>query len=103
MDQFFALAIHDADVHLTPVQIDSAVELRGGCIILHMFVKCGAVRHRLMLIVNAGSARTLPALQLMLPKNPKGLDGSIKPAAGNAGIAPQLASEHHWPGVPEPE
>jgi hypothetical protein len=26
-----------------------------------------------------------------------------KPAAGNAGIAPQLAIEHHWPGLPEPE
>ena len=26
-----------------------------------------------------------------------------KPAAGNAGIAPQLAIGHHWPGVPEPE
>jgi len=25
-----------------------------------------------------------------------------KPAAGNAGIAPQLAIEHHWPGLPEP-
>jgi hypothetical protein len=26
-----------------------------------------------------------------------------KPAAGNAGIASQLTTEHHWPGVPEPE
>jgi hypothetical protein len=26
-----------------------------------------------------------------------------KPAAGNAGIASQLAIGHHWPGVPEPE
>ena len=26
-----------------------------------------------------------------------------KPAAGNAGVAPQLTIEHHWPGVPEPE
>jgi hypothetical protein len=25
-----------------------------------------------------------------------------QPAAGNAGIAPQLTIEHHWPGVPEP-
>ena len=28
---------------------------------------------------------------------------SNKPAAGNAGIGSQLAVEHHWPGVPEPE
>jgi hypothetical protein len=26
-----------------------------------------------------------------------------KPAAGNAGIAPQLTIGHHWPGVPESE
>ena len=26
-----------------------------------------------------------------------------KPAAGNAGIAPQLTIEHHWSGVPDPE
>jgi hypothetical protein len=26
-----------------------------------------------------------------------------KPAAGNAGWAPQLAIGHHWPGVPEPD
>jgi hypothetical protein len=26
-----------------------------------------------------------------------------KPAAGNAGISPQLTIGHHWPGVPEPE
>jgi hypothetical protein len=26
-----------------------------------------------------------------------------KPAAGNAGFAPQLTIEHYWPGVPEPE
>jgi len=25
------------------------------------------------------------------------------PAAGNAGIAPRLAIDRHWPGVPEPE
>ena len=25
-----------------------------------------------------------------------------QPAAGNAGIAPPLTIEHHWPGVPEP-
>jgi tetrahydrodipicolinate N-succinyltransferase len=29
------LAVHDADIHLSCVQIDSAVELGGGCIILH--------------------------------------------------------------------
>ena len=39
VDQFFALPIHDADVHLTCMQIDSAVELCRGCIILHMLTQ----------------------------------------------------------------
>jgi hypothetical protein len=39
MDQFFALAVHDADVHLASMQVDSAVELRGGSIILHMLIQ----------------------------------------------------------------
>jgi hypothetical protein len=39
VDQFLALAIHDADIHLMGVQIDSAVELGRGSIILHMMTQ----------------------------------------------------------------
>ena len=39
VDQFLALPIHDADVHLVCVQIDSAVELCGGGIILHTLMQ----------------------------------------------------------------
>src|SRR6516225_7449646 len=35
VDQLFAFAVHDADVHLTGMQIDSAVVLGGGGVILH--------------------------------------------------------------------
>ena len=35
VDQFFAGAVHDADVHLAGVEINSAVEFSGGCVILH--------------------------------------------------------------------
>ena len=35
VNQLLALAIHDADVHLACVQIDSTVELGGGGVILH--------------------------------------------------------------------
>jgi hypothetical protein len=35
VDQLLALAIHDADVHLPCMQIDSAVVFSGGCIIFH--------------------------------------------------------------------
>ena len=39
VDQFFALAIHQADVHLAGVQIDSTVELGGGGAILHTLLQ----------------------------------------------------------------
>jgi len=45
------------------------------------------------------SARLAP----MISNHQKGLAGSIKPAAPNAGIVPQLTIEHLWPGVGEPE
>jgi hypothetical protein len=35
MDQLFAQPIHEADVHLMGMKVDSAVEFGGGCIILH--------------------------------------------------------------------
>src|SRR6266496_548983 len=35
VDQFLALAVHDADVHLARMEIDSAVELGRGGVILH--------------------------------------------------------------------
>jgi hypothetical protein len=36
VDQLFALAIHDADIHLARVEVDSAVELRGGGVVFHV-------------------------------------------------------------------
>ena len=35
VDQFLALAVHKADVHLARMQIDSAVELGGGGVVFH--------------------------------------------------------------------
>jgi hypothetical protein len=35
VDEFLAVPIHDADIHLAGVQVDSAVELCGGGVILH--------------------------------------------------------------------
>jgi len=40
---------------------------------------------------------TTTAAEIMTTTRPN------QPAAGNAGIASQLAIGHHWPGVPEPE
>ena len=60
MDQFFTLAIHDADVHLPGMEVDSAVEFCGGCIILHIDCDKGVVRHRLNIISYAGSGGHTP-------------------------------------------
>ena len=46
VDQLLALPIHDADVHLAGMQIDSAVELGGGGVILHT------------VIIGSGAAKT---------------------------------------------
>jgi hypothetical protein len=35
VDQFLALAVHDADVHLPGVEVDSAIVFGGGGVILH--------------------------------------------------------------------
>jgi hypothetical protein len=35
VDQLLAVAIHEADVHLVGMEVDSAVELGGGGVILH--------------------------------------------------------------------
>jgi hypothetical protein len=35
MEEFFALAVHEADVHLMGVQVDSAVEFRCRSVVFH--------------------------------------------------------------------
>jgi hypothetical protein len=35
VDEFFALAIHEADVHLAGVEVNSAVEFGGGVVVFH--------------------------------------------------------------------
>ena len=59
------------------------------------------VKNELVLTSERGRVYALDiqtkALRRMEPKEPN------KPAAGNAGIASQLAIETHWPGVPESE
>jgi hypothetical protein len=62
MDQDFSLTIHEADVHLSGVEIDSAVELCGGGIILHLLCEFGAARPR-FIFVTRGVLLTLPVLQ----------------------------------------
>ena len=61
VDQFFALPIHEADLHLAGVQIDSAVEFGRGGIILHSCIQCwGVLRTPLNTVGNAGSGGNTP-------------------------------------------
>jgi hypothetical protein len=61
MDQFFSLTVHDADIHLPGVQVDSAVELRGGSIILHTMTQCWCPFDTGYCLVTRGVLVTLPA------------------------------------------
>ena len=87
VDQFLALPIHDADVHLARVQIDSAVVFGRGGIILHSCIQCwGVLRTPLNAVSNAGGVGALPAhLRPMLAKTNKGFDGSINGTEPNDG------------------
>src|SRR5262245_56359124 len=103
VDQFLALAIHDADVHLAGMQIDSAVELGGGCIILH---NCnpswlmGVIR-RPWIVITRGVLVTLPAQWPNAIKNQKGFGGSIT-ARSEKGIALLFPSARPVAAVAEP-
>ena len=93
VDQFFALAIHDADVHLAGVPIDSAVELGGGGLILHSRTQCsGVLRTPVDTVRYAGSAANTPRpfVPPMIAQTNKGFNGSIKGAPANR--HPPLAS-----------
>jgi hypothetical protein len=46
VDEFSSLAVHQADVHLPGVEIDSAVELRRRAIILHLIIEWLGVLQR---------------------------------------------------------
>ena len=79
MDAFLALPIHDADVHLARVQIDSAIEFGGGGVILHTLLVTWCLRHRVIGVVLRGVFVALPAHRPMLAKTNQGFHGSIKP------------------------
>ena len=44
VDQLVALAVHEADVHLPGVQVDSAVVFRGGGVVFHSCLISGVLR-----------------------------------------------------------
>jgi hypothetical protein len=86
VDELLALALHDADEHLVRVEIDSAVELRGGSVILHTINRGGAVEAPVFSypIDCAGSVCITPRPMARDDStNPKGLD-EYHSAPGNS-------------------
>ena len=80
MDELFAVPIHEADVPLAGMEINSAVELCGRGVILHSDHSIwGRETPGLIRLVMRGVLVTLPALlPMMITKTNKGLTGSIK-------------------------
>ena len=74
VDEFFAGAVQDADIHLPGMEINSAVEFGGGCVILHTIIRYGVARPRLIRLVMRRVLLALSAL-LYAIKNPTGLGG----------------------------
>ena len=56
MDEDFAGPVHEADVHLAGMKINSAVEFGGRSIIFHTIIRCGIARSQVNTIGYAGSA-----------------------------------------------
>src|SRR5437879_2897700 len=73
VDPFLALPIHDADVHLAVMEIDSAIEFGGGGVILHTLLVTWCLRHRVIGVVLRGVLVTLPAHRPDASKNQPGL------------------------------
>ena len=60
VDKDFAGAVHEADVHLAGMEINSAVEFGGRSIIFHTIIRCGIARSQVNTIGSAGSAGSTP-------------------------------------------
>ena|SRR5579859_4300960 len=87
MDELLSLPVHDADVHLVGVEVNSAVELCGRCVVFHngSFV-VGSQDPGLNTFGYAGRcSSTSPLVNPMLTKTTKGFEGSIKIAGAAAG------------------
>lgn len=54
VDEDFAGPVHEADVHLAGMEINSAVEFGGGSIIFHTIIRCGIARSQVNTIGYAG-------------------------------------------------
>ena len=92
VDEFLAVPIHEADVHLVGVEVDSAVELCGGGVILHNDHSMWG-RETPVIVCSAGSVRYTPRPSpQMLTKNTEGFKGSIKSLQATRGGVSSSAS-----------
>jgi hypothetical protein len=79
VDELFAVAVQDADIHLAGVQINSAVELGGGGVVFHngSFV-VGSRDPGLYVWLCEEVLLTLPRPETYANKNPEGLGGEYQ-------------------------
>jgi hypothetical protein len=85
VDELFAVPVHQADVHLMGVKVDSAVELCGGTVIFHS-VRQKVPRGTDYVSSHAGKClNTSPPVRPDVKQKPKGLRSEYQIAAGNAG------------------
>jgi hypothetical protein len=89
VDQLFAFAVHETDVHLARVQVDSAVVLGSGSVIFHTQLNKWRREAPVNVSnVNAGSVGSTPRpIDSDDTKNPKGLKWEYHGACTGRGIA----------------
>ena len=93
VDEFPAAAVHEADVHLPGMEVDSAIELCGGGVILHGDQSMrGSQDPGLTRLVLRGVRVTLPAHWPHAIKNSPGLCREYQCAAANPVGASRLQS-----------
>jgi hypothetical protein len=100
VDQFFAGAVHDADVHLAGMEINSAVEFSGGGVILHSDHSLRGRETPVSYVWLCGEVLvTLPRPAIYAITKPKGLRGEYQFAAGNShrpfSFDRDMKFEHH--------
>ena len=99
VDELFTVPVHEADVHLAGMEVDSAVEFCGRGVILHNVILhgYGVLNGRRLIVIRRGVRLHSPPRLPMLSKNQKGLTGSIKSLQATRDGALSSASRAYSP------
>jgi hypothetical protein len=96
VDQFFAGAFHDADIHLAGVQINSAVEFSGGRVILHSDHSVWGRETPVNTFGYAGKCSLHFLALFYANKKPTGLKGEYQVAGANPMCPNTVNSPQSW-------